>query len=120
MMEKNKSVLVCLGERKRGVSFSCGKDSEEERAAIIEAVKEAYKDVSKFDGDLVLQIKSELWEGEFLDLATGEVIPNKAVLRAILEVSPSIYYYNCGRANFLLCCHITKSSYLYCEAIKPG
>ena len=61
-----KEVLVCLGERKRGVSFASG-DPDEEREALLQAIVEAFVDM-KIRDDLVLQLKSEEWGGEFVDL----------------------------------------------------
>lgn len=80
-----KKVLVCFGERKREVIFA----SETETAggdvkAVLEAVGEVFADI--FDSsdnptrDLILQVKNEAWNGEFLDVK-GE-IPDGAVLRA--------------------------------------
>ena len=35
-----------------------------------------------------LKVKSEDWGGEFVDLQPGEDVPNRSVLRAIVENSP--------------------------------
>ncbi len=80
-----KQVLVCLGERKRGISFLSG---ALEKKAFLDAVRETYKDVCSFDsGDIVLQKKCESWGGEFVDLGADDLIPDRAVLRIVLEVS---------------------------------
>ena len=79
-----KEVLVCLGERKRGVSFASG-DPDEEREALLQAIVEAFVDV-KIRDDLVLQLKSEEWGGEFVDLKANQEIPDRAVLKVVSEV----------------------------------
>lgn len=59
----DKFVLVCVGERKRGVSFLDNEKVEEERKALLASIRETYKDVTKFDDNniIVLQIKSMVW-----------------------------------------------------------
>ena len=83
-----KKVLVCLGERRREVSFAAGNEKEDggDVKALLDATGEVFADVltSTSQGErekLILQMKSEDWDGEFVD-AEGE-IPDKAVLRAL-------------------------------------
>ena len=79
-----KTVLVCLGERKREVVFT---DDGEDRKPLLDAIREVFSDVMG-DGsnELILQIKREEWSGEFVDLS-GRV-PDRSVLKAV-PVVPS-------------------------------
>ena len=87
-MEKKsqKTVLACFGERKREVTFS---SDAEELQPLLAAVKAAYNDVIKVNGELIMQLKSEDWGGEFVDLHKGSTIPNRSVVKviAVNEVS---------------------------------
>ena len=76
-----KSVLVCLAERKREVSFTC---QGNELEALSVAVCEVYSDVLKGDENLIFQVKREEWSGEFTDLVCDPV-PDRAVLMVVIE-----------------------------------
>ena len=84
----SKSVLVCLGESRRPVSFRRGDTAATERKALVLSVASAFEDV--FDAEppspsnLLLQLKSEEWGGEFVDLKSDEPIPDRSVLRIVL------------------------------------
>ena len=82
--EHEKTVLVCLGERKRAVTFRSGGGNEVE--SLLESVKEVYKDVL---GDkceqLLLQSKSEKWQGEFVDIQSGPIF-DQSVLKASVVI----------------------------------
>lgn len=74
-----KTVLVCLGERKREVRFEDGDN-------LLDEVVRIYKDVLPagvgYKG-ITLQLKREDWSGEFVDV-TPESVPDKCVLKVIL------------------------------------
>ncbi len=72
-----KSVLVCLGERKREVSFACH-SSYQELEALSVAVRDVYSDVLKGEEDLIFQVKGKEWNGEFIDICGP--VPDRAVL----------------------------------------
>ena len=76
-----KVVLVCLGERKREVSFSGGYDS------LLQQANETYKDVLCGRRINVLQLKNEDWEGQFVDIQNKE-IADKSVVRACVVPVP--------------------------------
>lgn len=81
-----KEVLVCLGERKRSVSYTPPESNVEEKKVLLDAVREVYADVANLlRGDLVLQVKNETW-GQFIDLEADKDIPNKTILRIVSEV----------------------------------
>ncbi len=81
-----KSLLVCFGERKRPVTFTSD-GTTNERKSLLSAVKEAYENsAGNIGNDAVMQIKSELWGGEFVDLREDEIIPDRAVVRVVAEV----------------------------------
>lgn len=90
MAEKivEKHVLVCLGERRREVVFNSNGNIAEEKKSLLIALREAYNDVSQLheDAEIVLQVKSEAWGGEFIDIKE-EMIMDKSVIKVFLEVS---------------------------------
>lgn len=59
--KSEKKVLVCLGERERGVVFA---DDGENVKTLLEAIREVFYDVLG-DGtnELILQVKHEDWSG---------------------------------------------------------
>ena len=79
---KLKTVLVCVGGRKRTVSFSCGEESD--RVRLLVAANAVYQGVAVFDGKTIVQMKSEEWSGEFIDV---EDTPDKAIVRVVESVS---------------------------------
>ncbi len=89
MASVTKTVLVCLGERKREVSFSCIRSNEEEETdvkALLKKLGKVFCDVLSADkirlDQLVLQYKNEDWSGEFID-AMGS-ISDKSIIRAVV------------------------------------
>ena len=78
-----KTVLVLFGERKRPVTFLSGGGNETQ--SLIESVGEVFKDVLGTDsghrGKLLLQQKSEEWEGEFVDIPECGTVSDRAVLK---------------------------------------
>ncbi len=82
MASINKSVLVCLGDRKREVSLS------REWKAFMEALHCTFADVlpGSSSGKLIVQIKSRNWEGEFVDLPQNSQITHHSVLRIVPEI----------------------------------
>ena len=62
-----KSVLVCVGHRKRPVSFTSGEGGGD-RVRLLVAANEIFKGLAVFDAKTVIQIKSEEWRGEFIDV----------------------------------------------------
>ena len=78
-----KKVLVCLGDRRREVTFCSGSGGDTK--ALLDAVAEVFADILG-SGDnpaaqLILQTKNEDWAGEFVD--AEDEIPHKSVVRAI-------------------------------------
>ena len=79
-----KKVLVCFEERKREVAFSSGSEKEGDVSSLLDAIAKVFADVLPAENpthQLILQIKNEDWDGEFLD-AEGQ-IPDKSVVRAV-------------------------------------
>ncbi len=84
----SKAVLVCLGERKREVCFRANSTEEEEWKAFMDAVRCTFADVlpgssSGSSGNLIVQLKNENWEGEFVDFPKNSKITHHSVLRII-------------------------------------
>ena len=88
--DHTKTVLVCLGERKREVTF-CSRNDENDRKTLLEETLKVYGDVldstSSGQNHLNLQLKREEWEGQFVDIIGMKSIPDKSVLRA-QQVTP--------------------------------
>ena len=97
-----KEVLVLFGERKRPVRFKAKEDPIDEKASLISATRDVFKDVlgeqvDANDGqagpnDIILQIKSEKWSGEFVDLHGSMGVADGSVLRMTFDTgtpSPS-------------------------------
>ena len=61
-----KTVLVCVGSRKRPVSFLCGEGGD--RVRMLVAANAVYQGVTVFDSKTIVQMKSEEWSGEFIDV----------------------------------------------------
>ncbi len=81
-----KNVLVCIGERKRAVSFPVQTSPKAELQALLTAIANVFEDViPKATAHLALQLKNEKWGGEFLDVVEGGVIPDKSVLRVFQD-----------------------------------
>ena len=85
-----KSVLVCVGERKRPVTLANDSSVNELKLAIVREYQNilprssSSTDQSVADR-LVLQIKSEDWGGIFVDLKDEDDYPDKSVLRVVEE-----------------------------------
>ena len=97
-MAHEKEVLVVYGERKRPVQFQESPDNpEKERVSLLAAVRDTFKDVleqseetrmtnqSLSIANMIIQIKSEKWSGEFVDVHGSVVVPDSSVLRLSLN-----------------------------------
>ena len=82
---QTKSVLVCFGESKKRVSFPCSdKDADVEKKAFLDAVYYEFCELLPSPPPpLIIQLKGEDWEGEFVDLAKDAKIPHHSVVRVI-------------------------------------
>ena len=76
-MAARKTVLVCVGERKRAVVID-----DDEKSSFLNTVTAAFADVleEKPIKKPVIQIKSEQWKGEFVDFEEGSI---RSVVRII-------------------------------------
>lgn len=91
---EKKVVLVCLGEQRKPVSF-ISDGTVEERKVLRDAIAVAYSDSPCSVAEKpILQMKNELWDGVFVDIGKEEVIPNRAVLRIVPEVSMQFWLLN--------------------------
>lgn len=85
-----KVVLACFGDHKRELNFSEASSAQEIKS-LKWAFLAAFRDVIASDVEeknLVVQLKSEIWGGEFLDITDDQSIPNHSVVKVSLT-SPS-------------------------------
>lgn len=83
-VEGSKVVLVCIGEHKREVRFKADDVVENERKNIEQAIAVVFSDVVDVENkSLLLQVKNEGWNGEYVDLEDGNVVANGAVVKAV-------------------------------------
>ena len=85
-----KCVLVCFGERKRPVTLANDATVNDLKLAIVNEYQDVLpRSSSSTDQSvadrLVLQIKSEDWDGAFVDLKDEADVPDRSVLRVVEE-----------------------------------
>lgn len=78
-----KSFLCLVGDRRRPVSFNSKDDNDYSSA--VNAVRRVFNDVIPETSHLFLQVKNEFWGGEFTDINALEEIPNRSLVRAVVE-----------------------------------
>ena len=83
-MVDKKVALVRFGSSSQGVSFSS--DGGNDREALEEAIRKAYREEIPDDTPFFLQIKDEEWFGEFVDVSPSKTeIANKSILKVVLK-----------------------------------
>ena len=65
---------------------------------------------------LILQVKAESWDGVFVDVKSGDVIPDKSVLRVAISICSSI----CGRAYENLFVNVHNFTIMHIRTITPS
>ena len=86
--QKTKSVLVCLGNVNRAISFPEGSVGDEKKA-LFDGIKAAFSDILDDNNRItkpIFLVKNEKWRNEFVDIGDG-VIPDRAVVRVVEAVS---------------------------------
>ena len=85
-----KQVLVRVGENSRPVTIEPGDLSSSDVERLKQSIYKCFDDVLKVDASesILLQIKSEQWYGEFVDIEDpAMMIPDKSVIKVkILQV----------------------------------
>ena len=78
---ENKRVLVEVGSNRRPVVFK--PESGRELVELKQSVVESFQDVlSTSDiNDLLVQLKSEEWPGQFVDIRHCDSIPDKSIIK---------------------------------------
>ena len=87
LYQQERRVLVMMGERNRPVSFRPDAQCASCVTALTAAVRSTFSDVLSPDQEIFFQLKSEEWDGVFVDICDGDV-PDKSVLKAV-PVRPS-------------------------------
>ena len=84
-----KLVLVSIGVNVRTVSFSTPASSQPatitEIQALSDAIRISFKDILQPGQEFFLQLKSEDWGGEFIDLQGTQEIADRSVVRAVIK-----------------------------------
>ena len=95
-MATSKTVLCCLvdyeggvGGHKRSVTF-LSKHSEDDIKELKKAFWEKFDDIILFQcetepPDVFFQVKSDIWNGEFIDIDPHSDIPDKSVVQVVIE-----------------------------------
>ena len=83
-----KVVLACFGHHKREVNFSSSYEAAHEIKNLKQAFLATFSDVLESAGaeekNVVVQVKSELWCGEFVDIAEDHHIQDHSVVQVVL------------------------------------
>ena len=81
-----KRVLVTLGKRKRAVSFISDTSNKPDRDTLRKRIKEKFNDCLDLEGcdadSLLLQVKSEEWPDEWVDLRAQDEIEDRILVKA--------------------------------------
>ena len=96
----DKRVLVEVGSNRRPVLFKPSNERED-LDGLKRAVLESFRDIlsSADASNLLLQVKSEEWNGEFIDALDSDVIPDKSVIKVTVTTTEVI----CVAVLLLLC-----------------
>ncbi len=79
-----KEFLCCFGERKRPVKFKVDPMKGDFNSAL-EVLRTTFEDVIAPTCQVFLQLKHEDWSGEFVDIGEMDTIPDRSVIRAVVE-----------------------------------
>lgn len=93
----SKVVLACFGDHKRELSFP-ESSSAQEVESLKQAFLAAFSDVvgsGVEEKNLMVQLKSEVWSGEFLDITDYQSIPNHSVVKVALTSPSANVSYHC-------------------------
>ena len=86
----DKRVLVEIGSNRRPVVFK--PESGRELEKLKQAIVESFRDVLNTTEDLLVQVKSEEWGGEFVDVLDSDSIPDKSIIKArVTTIEVSLY-----------------------------
>ena len=88
--ERSKTILACLGERKRPISIPHDASVKAMKLAVVAEYSDVLQRSSSCTDEsiaqsLILQMKAEDWDGVFIDVSDGVVIPDKTVVRVVEE-----------------------------------
>ena len=95
----SKVVLACFGDHKRELSYPEASSAQEVKN-LKQAFLAAFSDVLESgveENGLMVQLKSEVWAGEFLDITDDQRIPNHSVVKIAVTspaASVSLYYHS--------------------------
>lgn len=101
--QKTKSVLVCIGNVNRPITFSGAAGSARAKNALIDRIKITFADIVMILNNSPLRkpiymVKNEKWRNEFVDIGDS-FIPDRAVVRVVEAVSSLIILINIRLTN---------------------
>ena len=90
-----KEVLVCFGERKRPITLANNAAVEDLKLCVVREYGDVIPRSSSATDEtlassLILQIKSERWDGVFIDVKPGDEIVDKSVFR-VATATPEVW-----------------------------
>ena len=91
MEPATKRVLVHFRGRTRPVEFAASQsDSESDSEVLLKEIAKTFSDQFSRGEDanpeVFLQIQDEEWSGEYVDVGNSQPIPNKSVIRMVVQV----------------------------------
>ena len=87
-----KVVLACFGDHKRELNFSSAQEIKSLKQAFLAIFSDVLESGTE-EKNVVVQLKSKVWGGEFLDITNGQPIPNHSVVKvALTSPSASVSY----------------------------
>ena len=97
-------VLVKFGEICRVISFPSSHHYDNNSAALENEIKKSFSADIPANARLILQLKDEEWNGEFVDINPEKRIPNKSVVKAVMigKVCGYIGWVGCQLVHYVL------------------
>ena len=92
MAEPKKEVLVTFRKRRRPESFKESSCLEEEKGSLRDAIKTVFQDVLQDveNKNMVLLVKSERWQGEFVELHGSMRVDHNSVVQWSLDAPKKV------------------------------
>ena len=83
-----KTVLVTMGENMRPVSFTTSLSAAavpDDTKALEQAIRLKFKDILQPGQEFIMQLRSEEWGGEFLDVFGNQEVADRSVVKVVMK-----------------------------------